>query len=110
MSSMTPTPSEAAGRAGVLLSMDDALAIGNMVADMADRAKAGQKIIPSARVEWSLTIDGTKFQVVVMVAEVARVSINLNHGDDGSPFYGENICNNLPLAICDAALRARAAS
>jgi len=40
--------------------------------------------------------------------QVARVTINMNHGDDGSPYYGENDCNYVPLAIVDAALRARA--
>ncbi len=39
----------------------------------------------------------------------ARVSINLNHGTDGCPFYGSNACNSIPLAITAAALRARAA-
>jgi hypothetical protein len=39
---------------------------------------------------------------------VARVTINMNHGGQGSPFYGENVCNYVPLAIADAALRARA--
>lgn len=41
--------------------------------------------------------------------QAARVIINMNHGDDGSPFYGENACNCVPLAIVDASLRARAA-
>ena len=37
---------------------------------------------------------------------VARVTINMNHGDDGCPFYGSNDCNSISLAICAAALRA----
>lgn len=41
---------------------------------------------------------------------VARVTINMNHGPDGSPFYGSNECNSLPLALADAALRAHAAA
>lgn len=39
---------------------------------------------------------------------VARVTINMNHGNDGAPFYGTNECNVLSLAIAQAALRARA--
>lgn len=38
---------------------------------------------------------------------IARVSINLNHGPDGSPFYGSNVSNSIPLALAAAALRAR---
>ncbi len=41
---------------------------------------------------------------------VARVTINMNHGPDGSPFYGSNESNSIPLAICAAALRAIAAT
>lgn len=41
---------------------------------------------------------------------VARVTINMNHGSDGCPFYGSNESNSIPLAICAAALRARAIS
>ncbi len=39
---------------------------------------------------------------------VARVGVNLNHGNDGSPFYGSSEVNSIPLALCAAALRARA--
>lgn len=40
---------------------------------------------------------------------VARVEINMNHGDDASPFYGENACNVMSMAIAAAALKARTA-
>jgi hypothetical protein len=43
---------------------------------------------------------------ITTLYRVARVTINMNHGPDGSPFYGENVCNSIPLAICDAAMRA----
>jgi hypothetical protein len=39
---------------------------------------------------------------------VARVSLNLNHGPEESPYYGENVCNCVSMAIADAALRAHA--
>lgn len=37
---------------------------------------------------------------------VARVTINMNHGPDGCPFYGSNDSNSIPLALCAASLRA----
>lgn len=37
---------------------------------------------------------------------VARVTINMNHGPDGCPFYGSNECNSIPLALTAASLRA----
>lgn len=43
---------------------------------------------------------------ITTLYRVARVTINMNHGSDGCPFYGENACNSIPLAICDAAMRA----
>jgi hypothetical protein len=46
---------------------------------------------------------------ITTLYQVARVTINMNHGDDGCPFYGSNKCNSIPLAICSAALKARAA-
>lgn len=45
---------------------------------------------------------------ITTLYQVARVTINMNHGDDGCPFYGSNLCNSIPLAITCAALRARA--
>ena len=45
---------------------------------------------------------------ITTLYQVARVGINLNHGPDGGPFYGSNESNSIPLAICAAALRARA--
>lgn len=45
---------------------------------------------------------------ITTLYRVARVTINMNHGADGYPFYGENACNSIPLAICAAALKARA--
>lgn len=45
---------------------------------------------------------------ITTLYKVARVGINLNHGPDGSPFYGSNESSSIPLAICAAALRARA--
>lgn len=45
---------------------------------------------------------------ITTLYRVARVTINMNHGPDGSPFYGSNECNSIPLAICAAALRAKA--
>jgi hypothetical protein len=44
---------------------------------------------------------------ITTLYQVARVTINMNHGPDGSPFYGSNKCNSIPLALCAAALRAR---
>lgn len=43
---------------------------------------------------------------IVTIYQIARVSINLNHGPDSGPFYGANVCNSIPLAICAAALLA----
>jgi len=45
---------------------------------------------------------------ITTLYRAARVTINMNHGTDGGPFYGSNECNSIPLAICAAALKARA--
>ncbi len=47
---------------------------------------------------------------ITTIYRVARVGINLNHGPDDGPYYGENVCNSIPLAITAAALKARALS
>lgn len=52
-----------------LLSFDDAYAIGAKVAEMADRVKVGHKILPGTQAKWGFTMDGTRFEVVVTVAE-----------------------------------------
>lgn len=46
---------------------------------------------------------------ITTLYQVARVGINLNHAPDDCPYYGSNQCNSIPLALCAAALRARAA-
>lgn len=38
---------------------------------------------------------------------IARATINMNHGPDGCPFYGENHCNIVSMAIASAALKAK---
>lgn len=44
---------------------------------------------------------------ITTLYQVARVGINLNHGPDSGPFYGEDLGNSIPLALCRAALKAR---
>ena len=49
------------------ISLDDAIAIGNKIAEMADRVKVGHSAIPGAQTTWGFEMDGTHFTVVVAV-------------------------------------------
>lgn len=51
-----------------MLSMDDAYAIGEKVMEMADRVKAVNPAVPGVRATWFLTVDGTRFEMVMTVA------------------------------------------
>lgn len=52
-------------------------------------------------------LPGQEYEITTLYG-VARVGLNLNHGEDGGPFYGENVCGSVPLAVCAAAVKARA--
>lgn len=52
-----------------LLSFDDAYAIGVKVAEMADRVKIGDKVLPGAQAKWGFEMDGQRFEVVVTVSK-----------------------------------------
>lgn len=52
-----------------ILSFDDAANIGLKVAEMADRVKVGEKIVPGAQAKWGFTMDGQRFEVIVTVAK-----------------------------------------
>lgn len=55
----------------------------------------------------SLVPEGMRDEIeITTLYLVARVTINMNHGPDGSPFYGSNDSNSIPLALCAASLRA----
>jgi hypothetical protein len=54
-------------------------------------------------------LPGQEYEITTLYG-VARVSLNLNHGCDGGPFYGENVCCCVPLALCAAVLKATSAS
>lgn len=64
----------------------------------------------TASIDAALTLLGPnpEYEITTLYG-VARVGINLNHGDDGSPFYGERLDGNVPIALCTAALKARSA-
>lgn len=67
----------------------------------------------TASIDAALTLvpEGMRDEIeITTLYQIARVTINMNHGPDGGPFYGSNVCNSISLAICAAALRARAAS
>lgn len=51
-----------------LLSLEDGFAIGTKIAEMADRVKAANKIVPGARAKWCFKVDGQRFEVIVAVA------------------------------------------
>lgn len=44
---------------------------------------------------------------ITTLYNIARVTLNMNHGDESGPFYGSNDCCVVPLAICAATLRAK---
>lgn len=46
---------------------EDAVAIGRKVAEMADRAKAMDAILPGAQATWHFEVDDIRFKVVVAV-------------------------------------------
>lgn len=57
-----------------------------------------------------LVPEGMRDEIAITTLyQVARVEINMNHGPDGSPFYGSNVCNLIAMAIVSAAFKAREA-
>lgn len=55
----------------------------------------------------SLVPEGMEELEIATIYGVARVGINLNHGPDDGPYYGESLSGDIALAICHAALKAR---
>jgi hypothetical protein len=55
----------------------------------------------------ALMPDGMEYDITNLYG-VARVSVGINC--DPGPFYGENECGNMPLALLSAILKARAAT
>lgn len=53
-----------------------------------------------------LVLPGQEYEISTLYG-VARVTLNLNHGDDGGPYYGSHECGSVPLALCAAILRAK---
>ncbi len=51
------------------------------------------------------TLPGQEYEITTIYG-VARVALNLNHGDQSGPYYGHNDCGNVALALCAAILRA----
>lgn len=49
-------------------------------------------------------LPGQEYEITTLY-NVARVTLNMNHGDEGGPYYGSNDCCNVPLAICAAVLK-----
>lgn len=50
-------------------------------------------------------LPGQEYEITTLYG-VARVALNLNHGDQPGPHYGHNDCGNVALALCAAILRA----
>lgn len=51
------------------------------------------------------TLPGQEYEITTIYG-VARVALNLNHGEQSGPLYGHNDCGNVALALCAAILRA----
>jgi hypothetical protein len=49
---------------------------------------------------------GQEYEITTLYG-VARVTLNMNHGDQAGPHYGHNDCGHVPSAICAAILRAQ---
>ncbi len=49
---------------------------------------------------------GQEYEITTLY-NIARVTLNMNHGEESGPFYGSNDCCVVPLAICAATLRAK---
>lgn len=52
----------------LLIAIDDLIAVGMKVTEMADRAKAMHAVVPGAQAKWVLEIDDIRFNVVVSIA------------------------------------------
>jgi hypothetical protein len=61
----------------------------------------------TASIDAALTLVPHEYEITTLYG-VARVTVNMNHGDDGQPFCGERRDGNVPLALCIAAMKMRA--
>lgn len=51
-----------------LIGPEDAMAIGYKVAEMAERLKVADKIVPGSQAAWAFEVDDLRFSVTVKVA------------------------------------------
>lgn len=63
------------------------------------------RVTASIDAAMTLVPEGDEFEIANLYG-VARVTLGMNRNDDG-PYYGEDPCGSIAIALCIAALQAR---